>query len=98
MNANAKKVLSDVPAGLFLCLLVFRVFFRWLDEGCELAVFVVVDGGVDGVAFVVVELCGDGDEGVLFVDAHAGEDAFEFFVGDDDAVFESFEDAVVFAV
>ena len=65
-----------------MCLL-----FRRLNQCGEMGVVVVVDGEVDGGAFVVVELGSDWDEGVVVCDAHASEDAFKFFVGDDDAVF-----------
>lgn len=77
-----------------LCLLLFRR----LNQGSKIGIIVVVDGKVNGGAFVVVELGGDWYEGVFLADAHAGEDAFKFFVGDDNTVFEVGEGGVVFAV
>ena len=76
-----------------LCLL-----FRRLNQCGEMGVVVVVDGEVDGGAFGVVEFGSDWNEGVVGCNAHAGEDAFKFFVGDDDAIFEGGEGAMVFAV
>lgn len=72
---------------------------RLLANQCsEVGVVVVVDGGLDGVAFGVIKLGRDWHEGVVCADAHAGEDAFKFLMGDDDAVFEGGEGVVVFAV
>lgn len=75
-----------------------RTFCLLANEGSEIGVVVVVDGEVDGGAFGVVELSGDWNEGIVVCDAHASEDAFKFFVGDDDTVFEGGEGVVVFAV